>query len=133
MRYSTLAVVALSAAALPAMSRPVSAREYDDLMAREPSTEELDRRFIIGGLLHIAKEVGSGIAHLVQNRKNKKKKRDVEDTELFERELGDEELYARELYDEDLFERELPEEFLFERELPEDGLYEREFYEYEWN
>lgn len=41
------------------------AREYDDLMAREPSTEELDRRFLLGGLLHIGKMIGGGIAHLM--------------------------------------------------------------------
>ena len=86
MRLAVLAVVGVSAAALPAMSRPVRyvhflrlrasnsmirvcsaqyAREYDDLMAREPTAEELDRRFLLGGLLHIGKMIGSGIAHLV--------------------------------------------------------------------
>ena len=86
MRLAVLTVVGVSVAALPAMSRPVRyvqflrlraldstlrtcseqyAREYDDLMAREPTPEELDRRFLLGGLLHIGKMIGGGIAHLM--------------------------------------------------------------------
>ena len=88
MRLSILAVVGVSVAALPAMSRPVRyvpsyclrhaelngtrvcsaqyARGYDDdIMAREPSSEELDRRFLLGGLLHIGTMIGKGITSLV--------------------------------------------------------------------
>ncbi|KZT65335.1 hypothetical protein DAEQUDRAFT_768909 [Daedalea quercina L-15889] len=128
MRFSgVLAVIALSAAASPVMSRPVFARDYDDLLVREPlAYEELDARGIFGFITHGISAAAHGIAHLVHKHKQNKaknKKRDLDELEPFERDLDGLELFERDLAELDLFERALPESDLLEREYYDYGYY----------